>query len=270
MTPHLIIPDIHNRVDPVEDLVAMFPDHHVVFLGDYFDAYDDTREDARRTAIWLRHSLQLPHRMHLMGNHDLPYRWGKTLCNCPGWSVDKHAAVAQVIKPSDWNRIKLVHTIDRPGKRPLLLSHAGVNLANLYGAGTSFDVSPSGRLSYLRQCSVSEHLHQLYESEANCIRRANHGHQHHWLNQGRRMGYREVAGPLWLDVDDHRPLIAGIDQIVGHSHVRSPLHVALPNTEDSVADLWYIDGAGNYAALVTETGDVVLIHARGDLIGAPI
>lgn len=119
----LIIPDIHNRTAEVEALLARIAHDRVVFLGDYFDSYGDGPEDARRTAEWLRNSLEQPERIHLFGNHDLPYAFPDTPdVFCPGWSPAKHEVVSEILSVSHWDQLKLVHIIGS-----LLCCHAGVS-----------------------------------------------------------------------------------------------------------------------------------------------
>lgn len=119
----LIIPDIHNHTAAVENLLASQPHDSVVFLGDYFDSYGDTADDARHTAEWLRESVERPERIHLLGNHDLPYAFPDTPdLYCPGWSPEKHLVVAEILHARHWERMRLTHTIGR-----LLCSHAGVS-----------------------------------------------------------------------------------------------------------------------------------------------
>ena len=38
----LVIPDLHHRVAAAEEWIARYPADRVVFLGDYFDDFDDT------------------------------------------------------------------------------------------------------------------------------------------------------------------------------------------------------------------------------------
>lgn len=73
MAKILIIPDIHNKWFEAEQIIEKENPNKVVFLGDYFDDYNDTMEDAEQTAQWLKESLRNPKRTHLLGNHDLAY-----------------------------------------------------------------------------------------------------------------------------------------------------------------------------------------------------
>lgn len=267
MPNYLVIPDIHNKTDWAEAVAARYPDHTKVFLGDYFDSYDDTPAAARATAEWLRWSLYQPDRVHLMGNHDLPYRRAVSFTSCPGWTREKHLEVAMVLKASDWVRVGLVYLVDRPG-RLLILSHAGLTLANIYGASDPKDVAAGGRLSYLGDRTPNEHLQEILAQNGKCLQALSFGGDHHWLNQGSRMGRREAAGPFWVDRHQHNS-VAGIDQIVGHTHVETPQRHCRPHAEKPEAVDWFIDGAGKFAALI-EDSNVTPIYAIPGKIGQPI
>jgi hypothetical protein len=273
---YLIIPDVHNRVEWAESLIATFPGRVVIFLGDYFDNYEDTPSIARHTAQWLRYSLDQG-RIHLMGNHDLPYRWAGI--TCPGWTKDKHREVNRVLAHYDWGKLRLVFILrfnklevipqERlvEQRRPLVISHAGVTLANLYGAGAPADTAKNGRLSHLRDRTVDEHLEEIRRQHDLCRYLAESGGDHHWLNQGVRMGHRNVAGPFWLDRHDFNP-IAGIDQIMGHTRVSTPQRHCMPHAQAPVSENWFIDGAGKFAALITN-GVVVPIWVTPERMGEP-
>jgi len=119
----LIIPDIHNHTAEVENLLVSQPHDRAVFLGDYFDSYGDTPEDARRTAEWLRESLTHPERIHLFGNHDLPYAFPDTPeLHCPGWSPEKHSIIAEILHAPHWEQLRLTYATGH-----LLCCHAGVS-----------------------------------------------------------------------------------------------------------------------------------------------
>ncbi len=87
----LIIPDIHNKWFEAEEIISKEKPDKVVFLGDYFDDFNDTLEDAEQTAEWLKKSLTNPDRIHLLGNHDLSYL--NTDYVCSGFSEGKLFAI---------------------------------------------------------------------------------------------------------------------------------------------------------------------------------
>lgn len=286
---YLIIPDVHNRVDWVETLISRLgwegagsTDRQTIFLGDYFDSYHDTPAMAKTTAEWLRWSVNKG-RIHLMGNHDLPYRWTKHLFPCPGHTVEKHRAVSGSggsgpMGKSEWNELRaaLILAPKHPAARPVVLSHAGFTLANLYGVGDFRDVASNGRCAHLRERLPSEHLDQIRKDAGRCVEMANNGQFHFWMNRGTLVGDHDVGGPFWIDRHQLHSQLPGIDQIVGHTHVRTPQRHCSPHQAAPVSEVWFIDGAGRYAAIldtsvVTPTGgyQVTPIHAQGERIGEP-
>ena len=117
----LIIGDVHNKIDRVESALKAWVGP-VVLIGDYFDDFDDTINDAIKTAEWLKHSLQYANRVHLMGNHDFQYMLPVTSgVWCSGYTIAKHNSIKQVLTPQDWLRVKYFHSIDN-----CWFSHAGI------------------------------------------------------------------------------------------------------------------------------------------------
>lgn len=68
-----IIPDIHTRFAEAEAIIDKESPTKVIFLGDYFDAFDDSLEIIHEVGVWLKESMTKPDRIHLLGNHDLAY-----------------------------------------------------------------------------------------------------------------------------------------------------------------------------------------------------
>ena len=68
----LIIPDIHQQIEHVDELLERESGNYdrVTFLGDYFDSYDDSTSIIR-TANWLKDKIEnYPDWTSLLGNHD--------------------------------------------------------------------------------------------------------------------------------------------------------------------------------------------------------
>ncbi len=268
----LIIPDVHNHYVEAEELIAHFPGHQVVFLGDYFDSFGDNPTVAGKTATWLRYSIGKG-RIHLMGNHDLPYRWSGQ--SCPGFTREKQRAVEKHMRPEDWGQTRLALIFAGREHRPLVLSHAGFTLANLYGIADFRDVARGGRLEHMRQIPADEHLAAIRDHSFKCAKAGDERRDHCWFNQGDRMGELEPGGPFWIDKDSLHSQLPGIDQIVGHTRVVTPQRHCSPHKAAPESVVWFIDGYGKYAALldgsVTAQGGLTItpIHARGERIGKP-
>jgi len=270
---YLVIPDIHNRIHNAEGLIKIMPDHQPVFLGDYFDSFGDTVEMASDTAKWLSWSIGQG-RIHLLGNHDLPYRWRHQ--NCPGFRPDKNEAIRREMSPAAWLQTKTHLIIQQEGLRPLVLSHAGFTLSNLWSVSNVKDTLKGGRSEGIRDFSVEDHLKCIETQSSECIFRASYLGDHYWFNQGSRMGEITPGGPFWIDKDDLAGPLPGIDQIVGHSWVNQPMRKCWPNQAKPNSEIWCIDGGGMFAATVEIRDNgvggllVTPIRATGEKIGQPI
>lgn len=128
--PVLIVGDIHHHTEAAEKVMTKFgEDSTIVQVGDVFDNFYDSPELAAQTARWLRHSINQPNRIHLIGNHDLPYMpLGKlgsdtgVLYPCPGYDTDKDHAINNIMSNSDWEKIRLFHHAHE-----WFITHAGMH-----------------------------------------------------------------------------------------------------------------------------------------------
>lgn len=174
----------------------------VCFLGDYLDDFFDTPELSAATAAWVRRQIEAGHRL-LWGNHDLPYAFLPKRHPCAGYSAEKAKAVAKVLSPDHWKKLRLFHIVPAE-PRPWILSHAGIHRAWLEGAK-----DPVARLLEIEE----EALDGLYR------RRTTHPILH--FCSASRGGRDPYPGVLWMDWGDFQP-INGINQIVGHTPLHNP------------------------------------------------
>lgn len=124
----LVIGDIHNRVDWIEPFLQSVEHDNVIFLGDYFDDFGDTPDDATKTAEWLAKSVLTDNRIHLIGNHDQPYKYVGNLFfdNFHGFTNNKSKAINKVFNKYNtniWSKIKYAHF---DFKYNYIYSHAGL------------------------------------------------------------------------------------------------------------------------------------------------
>ena len=70
----LIIPDIHEKYDIAESIIKKVKPDKTIFLGDYFDDFDNNDQKIKDTARWLSRSLKKESRIHLVGimTSDMP------------------------------------------------------------------------------------------------------------------------------------------------------------------------------------------------------
>jgi len=201
MARTLIIPDLHNDTDRAETIISTHGGgcDRIVFLGDFFDQFHDTSADAERVARWLVKSVaEDSRRMHLVGNHDMPYLGGEMTAEvyrCPGWSLEKYRAASSVLQ--DLDRSKLYAAVECDG---WLLSHAGFHRSHL-------------------EARTMEQLLLVCEE---AFERALGGVPDPIFSPSRARGFgAHVGGVTWLDWSREFMAVDGWHQIVGHSPSRS-------------------------------------------------
>lgn len=192
----LVIADLHNKVHWVERCIKAENPDLTVFLGDYFDSFDETHESAAHTAEWLKQSLDKPQRVHLMGNHDMPYRFPLNMnLLCPGFTHEKCLLINDILGHyASWEKIKSFQFVNG-----WLLSHAGIHL-NLLHPLLGFD------------------LDQLRRDEEDAFLHCAAGVSTLMFGCGRGRGGRYRCGGItWQDFDNEFVPIEGVNQMVGHT-----------------------------------------------------
>jgi predicted MPP superfamily phosphohydrolase len=197
----IIISDLHNRVGWIEPALKKLKDLYnydeVVFLGDYFDNVDDTPFIAGGTASWLKTSLEHDDRIHLIGNHDMPYIPSLFPANqslwCPGYSLEKAKVVHKIID-HNWDRLKPAYYTQGQ-----LLSHAG------FSEHLHIHPITGPRTPEMLVEMASEALETL-SAQSSPI-----------FAVGSRMGSVHTGGITWCDWNDEFTPCSNIDQIVGHT-----------------------------------------------------
>ncbi|MDN3505756.1 MAG: metallophosphoesterase [Simkaniaceae bacterium] len=192
----LVIADLHNKVHWVEECIEAEKPDLVVFLGDYFDSFDETLESTIQTAEWLKQSLDKPKRVHLMGNHDMPYRYpSNSHLYCPGFTHEKSHLINDLLDhQSSWEKLKSFHFIDG-----WLLSHAGIHQKLLHPI-LGFD------------------LEQLRRDEEEAFLRCASGIGTPMFGCGRSRGGSYLCGGItWQDFDIDFVPMQEVNQIVGHT-----------------------------------------------------
>jgi hypothetical protein len=189
----LVIGDIHNRIDAASRAIAKYSlrCRRIVLLGDYFDAFGDGPREMRATCQWLRRSLKVPTRTHLLGNHDLAYLLSQhEQAWCPGWSPKKQQVFDEEMAGIGISSFRIAWKVG-----PWLLSHAGIH---------------GERLDALGSLGLLEQLEREFASACSGSRS--------WLfdKSPERGGLDRAGGVLWADWHEFAPT-AGFNQIVGHT-----------------------------------------------------
>ncbi len=229
-----VIGDLHNHVEWIEPFLKENEHDRVIFLGDYFDNFGDTTAIAEHTAQWLSKSVLIPNRIHIMGNHDMPYRFPwNAYFDCPGWTPSKQTSVSKIMTNELWNHIKMAH-FDHDIK--FIYSHAGLT-AKL------FKVCP------INGCNLNNFETQILEALNDCNCKGNK--RIPIFQQNPDYTY---DGITWI-----RPsnliLLPGITQIIGHTPTSSIFNIPFKDSipffhQVDTGIVWDIDCANNWIGVV--------------------
>ena len=213
----IIISDLHNRVDWVEPALSSLQYDKVIFLGDYFDDVDDTVEDVKKAANWLKQSLPNPDRIHLCGTHEMWYRFpDNPFLHASGNTEQKSDVINHILTGKDWNLLKLCCY-----EQGFLLTHAGVHSYFL------------GKNNLSRQ----ELLNRIKSETENALQDVRNGKMNPWLAAGfARRGLQKVGGITWLDWLDEFEPVPYLNQIVGHTQLRYPEEKITENSKNYCLD----------------------------------
>jgi hypothetical protein len=234
----IIIPDLHNRVEIVEPALSspvLQPYNNVVFLGDYFDNFYDTPQDAANSARWLKQSLHKPNRIHLLGTHDMWYRFpDNPFVIASGNTEQKANVISHILNEKDWDLI-----ISYYYEQNFLMTHAGVHsyLIEQYVLKNKqiFDkYIESNNLSLSTQ-EIIEMIIKPATEEA--LKDVKNNVMNNWFEAGfARWGTQKVGGITWLDWFKEFQPIPGLNQIVGHSELKIPQSKNTQNSKNYCLD----------------------------------
>lgn len=235
MTKTLIIPDIHTGVARAEAIIDDQAHDNVVFIGDYFDAFNDTLEETKQVAEWLKKSLQEKNRLHLLGNHDLAYLNQNHMCS--GFTQNK----LSVIKDSGIDLTKLIHYC---WVGDWLCTHAGLS-NNFY----KFNTRCPSEINKDEQVNVNSFLDDMEGSDI----------ERFYDVSFLRGGTCKFGGILWCDYDEFND-IDNIKQIFGHTksdEVRHK-HNLVEDSEHYCIDT----GLKNYGLYDSVTNEMIVKEAK--------
>lgn len=220
----IIISDLHNRVDWVEPaLLLLKPYDNVIFLGDYFDDFNDTPEDVANSANWLKQSLSKPNRIHLCGTHDIWYRFpDNQYIQASGNTKEKSDAINHIITEKDWGLLKLFHY-----EQGFLFTHAGLHAYFINKFAFENKISLQGEIiDKIVKPATEKALIDVSNNRTN-----------EWLDAGfARGGMQAVGGITWLDWDDEFEPVPELNQIVGHTQMKYPGEKSTQNSKNYCLD----------------------------------
>lgn len=207
---YLIIPDVHLKIDRVEKIIATHEFDVLISLGDWFDDFNDTVEDNRKTAEFILRLYKEygENFIWLLGNHDIPYVYPEVSRSywCSGNTPEKAKAIAKVFnRKLNKALLKLSYIVKFKKHKPIVFSHAGIHVVqfkeNLYLAGIP-DITTD---------KISLKCEQVL---LNCEL----GRPDTFLSAGpARYGYAPIGGITWLDWNMEFAPVKGLSQIVGHT-----------------------------------------------------
>lgn len=218
----IIISDIHNRINWIEESLnspILQPYDNIVFLGDYFDDFNDSPKDVANVAEWLKQSIKKPNRIHLMGTHDLWYRFPYRKFSANGNTDEKAYVIRSVMKKEDWDKLYLYHY-----EQDFLMTHAGIHINLMTDYVTNHQDAFDKYIVDNQFLTVEDVINNIIKPACEeALEGAKIGCSHPWLEAGIiRGGNRSIGGIIWLDwIYEFEP-ISGLNQIVGHTELDVP------------------------------------------------
>lgn len=196
----LIIPDLHHKWEIAEKIVKTVGPDQTIFLGDYFDSFDETPQMVFDMAEWLVQSVKDPTRIHLFGNHCLHYAFANRYFQCSGYAQWKYFHINDTVKRDTWEKLKHYHVLDNTW----LLSHAGLHEYFIPKEIKSLVNNRKLMFSKLSEF-IDEEIRKGLKNES-------------WIfHAGQIRGGDQLYGGLnWCDSREFIP-IRGLNQVFGHT-----------------------------------------------------
>jgi hypothetical protein len=229
----LVIPDIHHKWRLAERIIAHERGNYdkIVFLGDYFDDFGDNAKISGETADWLKTSIEVENRIHLLGNHDMPYAFSHNQhVSCSGFTHEKCREINSRLNHMDWAKLSLAYFKDG-----VMYSHAGFSRR-------LFEHPVNG----MESSSVLE----ILERAINCARG---GIYTCYLGVGMSRGGSQMQGGVtwahwYSDIDP----INDWSMVVGHTTVGQPTYKWMPNRRKAKRYCLNIDTQLKYYAIIED------------------
>lgn len=206
----IVIPDVHHLTSVVDEIFKREDSYdQAIFLGDTFDAIDDSPQEAQKVAEWLKQSLCNPKHTHLLGNHDIGYAYNNNNphTKCSGYSNSKKQLINEVLKTEDWDKLKFFYI-----HHDFLFSHAGLHPDYFHPTWKANDVTLDNLQNYLAKEAIQA-IHELRSLSG----------AHWFFNIGDARRYRPIGmtgGLVWCDFDNEFKCTPGLAQVFGHTYQR--------------------------------------------------
>jgi len=213
----LIIPDIHNKVDVVQKILDKESSvDEVIFLGDWFDDYNDSVGDVIKVSKFLNQIYTEEKFKFVWGNHDLYYPPFRTFHLCSaGFSADKHICIEATINPKVWEQFYFSFV-----SQNYLISHAGITSKHDYlFEKHKFEMDKFDEI-------IQQAERHLFTKQSHFLFRAGYS----------RGGMLPVGGITWCDFHKDFEPYDNLNQIFGHTVVEKPSYVYAENSVNLCLD----------------------------------
>lgn len=131
MAKILVIGDIHQKVGQLNHFLEKYEStaDYTVFIGDYFDDFDDNVFEVKTMATWLRDNIGRSNRVFLFGNHDFQYMLPAGITFCSGYASWKRDIIEKTLSKDHWKQMKYFHaheSLVNDTPTSYWFSHAGI------------------------------------------------------------------------------------------------------------------------------------------------
>jgi hypothetical protein len=229
----IVIPDIHTKYEKAARIIERYNHtHKFVFVGDYFDQFNDNPEINQMTAEWLKYHLNDDNKVFLVGNHDIHYMpWASFFCS--GFSTAKKEAINSVLSIDDWNKLKYFHF-----ENGWFFSHGGLS-EHWFKHPVNDNITP-------------DHVQRVVDSSIEELKMSKLNNAIYAADIFRG-GRNKKGGLLWNDWRN-MDLIVGIKQVVGHTPLPRVTAISDNITNSSIVNV-DCSSSGIYMSEVLEISE---------------
>lgn len=249
MSKILVVGDVHNKPHILYQALTVADEHEVdkiIFIGDYFDDFNDTVDDVLETALSLNEVMKDPRVIALIGNHELSYIEDQ---RCSGWSEGKRHVIESTL-----HKYKLSLSYQEGN---WLFTHAGLTRK---------------WMKYAERLNITMHnkldpeyvMKESNETYADWLNRFWEKYPGIYKSMGRERGGYGIGSPLWADIEELvRDNLPGINQVVGHTPMDEVTGFQKGKDKIIAIDVWSNGGPGGF--LLWEDGEIRQLDSTGSL-----
>jgi hypothetical protein len=226
---HIFVGDIHGDVGIIRALPEKFPDHHLIFVGDFLDSFTYPSSYQVECVRLVLDYIRTGRATSLFGNHEFSYLGPRQLL-ASGYNPITNAQFMPLV--SDVRRAFKPFVYFSASR--VLVTHAGLTKQLWDEHELTIDTLESTLLDWFRAREC--------QSPFYAIGRA-------------RGGWDRWGGPLWCDYQKEFTPIPGLAQVFGHSASMRPVQHCV---EKRVGKLIRVLDENNYNVDCLQHGQEVL------------